>query len=248
MEEQKFQELLIRVIEGDNYQHKQELLELLSRSRLTCDKTNEFTKKKWDHYKEYIYITTNPEDVSKLTAFKDYLEEKIRWIYPVEDDYEYEFFGLEIKPGFTKVNEFVSQEIFFDDIQKQIVDELKSAKYIIWVAMAWFTSPVLFEELVKAKRRGVNVQVIVDNNQKNRGAPFTLEKEFETYRIDVSSCFPNLMHNKFCMIDLSTVIHGTFNWTNAANFNRETISIDRNSVTAQKFADEFIKLKQRQYG
>lgn len=56
------------------------------------------------------------------------------------------------------------------------------------------------------------------------------------------------MHEKFCIIDLKTVIHGTFNWTNAANYNRETISIDKNSATSQVFADEFIKLKTRIYG
>jgi len=53
----------------------------------------------------------------------------------------------------------------------------------------------------------------------------------------------NIMHEKFCIIDLNTVIHGTFNWTKAANYNKETISIDRNRTTAEAFADEFMKLK-----
>ncbi len=45
------------------------------------------------------------------------------------------------------------------------------------------------------------------------------------------------------MRDLDTVIHGIFNWTKAANYNKETISIDRNRTTAEAFADEFMKLK-----
>ena len=51
------------------------------------------------------------------------------------------------------------------------------------------------------------------------------------------------MHEKFCIIDLYTSIHGTFNWTKAANYNKEHISIDKNHATAAAFADEFMKLK-----
>lgn len=53
------------------------------------------------------------------------------------------------------------------------------------------------------------------------------------------------MHDKFCVIDLHTVVHGTFNWKKAANYNKETISIDRNRTTAESFADEFMKLKKQ---
>ena len=54
------------------------------------------------------------------------------------------------------------------------------------------------------------------------------------------------MHHKFCIIDLKTTIHGTYNWTKAAQYNKETISIDRNRKTAEKFADEFMRLKRNQ--
>jgi phosphatidylserine/phosphatidylglycerophosphate/cardiolipin synthase-like enzyme len=58
-------------------------------------------------------------------------------------------------------------------------------------------------------------------------------------------CYQNIMHEKFCVIDLYTSIHGTFNWTKAANFNKEHISIDKNHSTAAAFADEFMKLKNK---
>ena len=51
------------------------------------------------------------------------------------------------------------------------------------------------------------------------------------------------MHHKFCVIDLLTSIHGSFNWTKAANYNKETISVDRNRETAEQFTSEFLKLK-----
>lgn len=51
------------------------------------------------------------------------------------------------------------------------------------------------------------------------------------------------MYDKFHIIDFQTVIHGTFNWTKTANYNKETISIDTNRATAESFSDEFKKLK-----
>ena len=70
-----------------------------------------------------------------------------------------------------------------------------------------------------------------------------MEDNFETYRIEIRSLYKNIMHDKFCIIDLKTVLHGTFNWTMAANYNKETMAIDRNRETAETFADEFLKIK-----
>ena len=162
-------------------------------------------------------------------------------IYPVNE--EYESCGVFIKLGTLIEYEDVSQEILFDNIHRQIVEEIRKAKYVIWIAMAWFTDPSLFSELVKKKKEGVTIEIVVDDNEKNRNAEFSLDSEFPTHWIRIESLYKNIMHDKFCIIDFQTVIHGTFNWTKAANYNKETISIDNNRTTAEAFADEFIKLK-----
>ncbi|MDD3142013.1 MAG: phospholipase D-like domain-containing protein [Lachnospiraceae bacterium] len=243
MTEKEFQRLLIEMVRRNNHPEKKQLLNILERASLSCDKTNVYTRQKWNHYQEYIYITVEPSDLLELMKYKKYIEQVIEQIYPVNDDYEYELFGVELKPGSVTRNEFTSQEIHFEDIQQQIINELRDAKYTIWIAMAWFTNKELFDELVKKKNQGVNIQVVLDDNERNSQAPFKLEDEFETYRVTIQSYYKNIMHDKFCVIDLKTAIHGTFNWTNAANYNKETVSIDKNSATARVFADEFIKLK-----
>lgn len=50
------------------------------------------------------------------------------------------------------------------------------------------------------------------------------------------------MHDKFCIVDLDYIMHGSYNWTKAANYNGETLvtTVDRNLV--KKFADEFLKI------
>ena len=53
------------------------------------------------------------------------------------------------------------------------------------------------------------------------------------------------MHHKFCIIDLKTVIHGSYNWTIKAQYNKESISIDTSRDLAEKYASEFIELKKQ---
>lgn len=243
MTENEFYSLLIEVIRKDKHPQKRVILDLLQRAQLTCEKTGLFTRRKWNHYQEFIYLTVSPTDLVPLMDFKDYIEKTIEKIYPINNEYEYEFWGLEIKPGKVIPNESVSQEIHFTDIEQQILDEIDSAKYTIWIAMAWFTNRKFYDALCKKKQAGVNIQIRLDDNAKNESTPFNLEKEFETYRVTIQSAFKNIMHDKFCIIDFKTVIHGTFNWTNAANYNKETISVDHNSATAYTFADEFMNLK-----
>ena len=103
------------------------------------------------------------------------------------------------------------------------------------------------QELLKKKKEGLLIEIVLDDNTKNRNADFDLSEEFSTYWVSIESLYKNIMHDKFCIIDLYTVVHGTFNWTKAANYNKETISIDRNRTTAESFADEFMKLKKQGY-
>ncbi|MFN7600751.1 MAG: phospholipase D-like domain-containing protein [Bacteroidota bacterium] len=139
--------------------------------------------------------------------------------------------------------EEVQVEIHFEDIQKQIIEELKAAKFTVWIAVAWFTDKVLFEILLEKKKQGVNVQIIVVDDEINAKYGLPYESFFETHRIAPTGRYANIMHHKFCVIDLRTVIHGSYNWTNKAQWNKETISIDISREFAEKFASEFIQLK-----
>jgi phosphatidylserine/phosphatidylglycerophosphate/cardiolipin synthase-like enzyme len=137
----------------------------------------------------------------------------------------------------------IEVEVHFEDIQRQIIEELKTAKFIIWVAVAWFTDNVLFEVLRAKKLEGVNVQVIIIDDEINANSGLEFERNFETRRIRKLGKYENIMHNKFCVVDLRTVIHGSYNWTKKAHFNKEAVSIDVSRDLAEKFASQFIELK-----
>ncbi len=242
MTELQFKKLLIESIQIDNNLHKNEVIELLKMVTVKFEKTGQFARRGvWNQCIEYIYLSIVPDKLMDLKKHKEYITKMCYEIYPVSDDYELE--EVFFKPGMMADDEEVSQEIHFEQIQNEIIQEIRQAKYMIWIAMAWFTDPVLYRELLKKKEQGVIIEIVLDDNEKNRNAEFCLDIDFPTYWVTIESLYKNIMHNKFCIIDLQTVIHGTFNWTKAANYNKETISIDHNRNTAESFADEFMKLK-----
>lgn len=243
MTETEYRKLLIDSVRAGEYPEKDALLDLLKISSLRFEKTNAFTRHLWKHCQEYIYICIVPDKMLELKKHFEYLKKLIYDIYPPNDDYE--LWNVEIKPGSMPDIEDVSQEIVFENIRNQIIEEIRAAKYIILVSVAWFTDPVLYQELLKKKRQGLVIEIALDDCERNRNAEFKLEDDFPVHWITVQSYYQNIMHEKFCVIDLYTSIHGTFNWTKAANYNKEHISIDKNHATAEAFADEFMKLKNR---
>jgi phosphatidylserine/phosphatidylglycerophosphate/cardiolipin synthase-like enzyme len=137
----------------------------------------------------------------------------------------------------------VAINAYFEEIQINIIEQIESAKFTIWVAVAWFTDKVLFEHLVTKNNQGVNVQLMIIDDEINQNSGLKYEEKFEIYRVLKAGKYENMMHNKFCVIDLKTVIHGSYNWTRRARFNCETIVVENSRENAEKFAEQFIRLK-----
>jgi phosphatidylserine/phosphatidylglycerophosphate/cardiolipin synthase-like enzyme len=136
----------------------------------------------------------------------------------------------------------ISVEIHFEKIQGQIIERIKSAKFIIWVAVAWLTDKELLGELWKKQKEGVNVRLIINDDEINKKYGIDYEKHFDSKRVEPIGRYENIMHNKFCVIDLKTVIHGSYNWSVKAQWNKETISIDDSKEIAEKFATQFMTM------
>jgi hypothetical protein len=136
----------------------------------------------------------------------------------------------------------VEIDIHFEEIQALLIEQIRNAKFSIWIAVAWFTDKVLMRELYNKAKEGVNIRLVVLDDEINTKYGFEYEKHFETKRAKPTGLFKNIMHHKFCVIDLKTVVHGSYNWTNKARWNKETVSIDVSRELAEKFAVEFIGL------
>ena len=147
------------------YEQKEEIIALLKICNITFEKTGYFAYSGvWNQRKEYIYLSIIPSKLGQLKQHSKYLKKMCDEIYPVSD--EYMLADVYFKPGLLSDYEDVSQEILFENIRKQIIKEIREAKYLIWIAMAWFTDPVLYEELLKKKEEGLTIEIVLDDNTK----------------------------------------------------------------------------------
>lgn len=138
----------------------------------------------------------------------------------------------------------ISVKPVFDSIEKEIIEHIKSSKFSIWVAVAWITSRPIAIALYDQYKKGVNVRIVVNDDDLTRNKGIEFEKTgVEYYKLSPKNGnFSNLMHHKFCIIDFKKVITGSFNWTVKASFNNENISVIEQRDQAEKYAEEFIKL------
>jgi len=96
-----------------------------------------------------------------------------------------------------------------------VVSALDAAKKSVLVQAYSFTSTPIAKALVDAKKRGVDVQVILDKSQKTEhysSATFLSNEGIPTY-IDAAH---KIAHNKLMVIDGDEVITGSFNFTKSA--------------------------------
>ncbi|HCK24832.1 MAG TPA: hypothetical protein DHW31_08655, partial [Bacteroides graminisolvens] len=121
-------------------------------------------------------------------------------------------------------------DAFFDGIQDIILDYISHAEDSIKIAMAWFTNPVIFNRLLRVCKRGVSVELLINNdliNNRLNGLPFNklIGAGADLYIAEP----PKLIHNKFCIIDDNLVIDGSYNWTILAEkHNDENIVVIKN--------------------
>jgi len=134
-------------------------------------------------------------------------------------------------------------EAKFENIQQRIIEEIDKAEFLIWIAVAWFTDREIAIKLREKKKQGIDIQIIVIDDKINNRVAEKIYQYFNVLKILPTEKFQNIMHHKFCLIDLKKVIHGSYNWSIKAQYNKETISIIENRTQAEKFAREFINIK-----
>ena len=82
----------------------------------------------------------------------------------------------------------------FDDIQKNIIELIKQAKFTIWIAMAWFTDEEIFSYLVEKKQKGINIQLIINDDDINKNSQLNYEEYFEVYKGVLPEFLPMIEH------------------------------------------------------
>lgn len=208
-----------------------------------------------NYVKEKLYEINGTKNLTKLLEIvfdprhfakdpeKD-IKNAVEKINPLlqQDGYRLEEIDGRYKIIGSDLPDEIEVEIHFEEIQAQIIEQIKNAKYSIWLAVAWLMDKKLLEELFRKKQEGLCIRIVVLDDEINENYGIEYEKFFETKRFKPTGKYKNIMHHKFFVIDLKTIIHSSYNWTNKARWNKETISIDNSRELAEKFAAEFIDL------
>jgi hypothetical protein len=141
-------------------------------------------------------------------------------------------------------------EAVFENIADRIEQEIKGAQHSIFIAVAWFTNKNIFEALLEKAKSGCAISLIISNDRINENSSIDYNKlifgSSKVYKIGNGE--GELMHNKFCVIDYSTVITGSYNWSYKAESNFENIIITSNDTTlAEQFISEFNNIRKQYF-
>ena len=244
MEQDKLRRTLIADLQYDNKfsDYKDKLYPIISRSSINCIPKWDFATRPNQHF-ENVEIRIPIPLINRAKDLEEVICGLVRYVY--EEDDEYALKDVIIRPQIISPDfeEEKSNSVEFDKIQDILIQGIRDAKYLIWVAVAWFSNDVLYQELVRRKQAGIHIRVIVSDEDSNKKLLPKIKENFECVVVRrMGTWGTNRMHDKFCIVDLDYVMHGSYNWTNAANYNNETLvtTVDHNLV--KNFADEFMKL------
>ena len=155
--------------------------------------------------------------------------------------------------GSAQKAEPVAVQVYFspkDQIAQKLIALIEKEQKSIHVAIYCLTHRGIAEALIQAKKRGVEVEMIVD--------PFSVKTRFPLGRI-ARSGIPvfvwdpgvtgqrkkaPLMHDKFCIFGAKGVWSGSFNFTyDADQANRENALFFVDDEAAKRYLEQFRSMK-----
>lgn len=134
------------------------------------------------------------------------------------------------------------EQVFFKNIQHTLISELQQASKSIQIAVCWFTNKAIFDILAQKASEGVRISLmLLDDyaNKRKEALPLNdlIGLGAKIYFSDKTAP----MHHKFCVIDGTTVLTGSYDWTyfSESKALENLLLIKENPDMAQAFISEF---------
>lgn len=138
------------------------------------------------------------------------------------------------------------REAFFfpsSESEKKLVKHLGRAQKTMLICVFALTNDTLANAIRDAKNRGVQIKMIFDDEMMRMPGSDVKKLHDEGYEVRVDLDPKAHMHHKFVIIDESTVITGSYNWTRqASNKNHENVVVFEDDEISKKYIEEFNKL------
>ncbi|VXB97639.1 phospholipase D-like domain-containing protein [Bacillus altitudinis] len=242
LRESKLYSTMIETLKYDseNYKDAAELLTILMYSEIELLSSG-FYARKSNHYWEDVIIRANIPLLKKARTLHQSFKTLIVDCYAEDNKYELENIRIRPKQILSSDDlEIQSHMATFSKIREEIIQSIRMAKHSIWISVAWFTDEALYQELYNQQKNGIHIRILISSEESNKRMIPKLKEQFETIVVNRWGYNDyNRLHSKYCIIDYSIVLHGSFNWTPTASHNEEhlTVSVDRQ--LAEQYTENF---------
>ena len=123
----------------------------------------------------------------------------------------------------------------------KVIKYIDNAKTSILLLGYSFTSKPITQALMQAKKRGVNVRIVLDHSQQYQKYSKEVIQVLLNNQMDVRFDHTvKIAHNKVLVIDSLRTVTGSYNWTHSAEFkNAENLVFIKSQEVAKKYAVYF---------
>jgi phosphatidylserine/phosphatidylglycerophosphate/cardiolipin synthase-like enzyme len=133
----------------------------------------------------------------------------------------------------------------FTGIKKKIQEQIEKSKNSIKISVAWFTSKDLLGQLIDKVENGCQVEIIISDNIENKRLSFDKFIKVGGKVFIMQTRSGKFLHDKFAVFDKNTLIAGSYNWTNSAEYyNHEFIIQSEENILLKQFNIRFKNLKE----
>jgi hypothetical protein len=143
-------------------------------------------------------------------------------------------------------------QAYFTGIREAIAEALAAARSSIVAAVAWISDPELFDRLVTAAGRGVQVRLALLDDDSAHHSRIGFERLTAAggiiCRVPEPEGRAGGLRSKYCVIDHSLVITGSFDWTRHADEAEGTIVVVREDDSLAAVFEEAFAALLRRYG
>ena len=124
-----------------------------------------------------------------------------------------------------------------------VLKMLSTCKVKLDIAIFTMTNQSIADTIADLFKRGVKVRIIADCECCKMGTSNIYQLAAIGIPTKTDDSVRYFMHHKFCVIDESVVVTGSFNWTTqAVKNNQENVLFLENKKLAMKYAEEFQRL------
>lgn len=184
MNEEAFRKTVIETLRYDNKwkEAKATLMPIITRSEINSVPLFAFATRSYQHW-ENIELRVPVPLINHANDNEDSINKLFRYVYQETPNYDLQDIHIKPKIIWAEEEDYVENDVVFNEIQDTLIQGIRDARYLIWISVAWFSNEVFFNELLQKKQSGLNIRVIVSDEESNQNLFPKLEKEFDCIKI-----------------------------------------------------------------